>query len=182
MPTRTQLIFRPRPGLRRAVVSVAALVALASGCANAEPGVVAYVGPTEITQEQLDDAVTGVTATLQEGQQVSRQAVVNAMIHGALAEQIAAANNIAVTDTERDAVLKGSDLGGLLDVPAARTIAYDLADQQIVANKIGGEAYLKAVSESPVTLNPRFGVLDPAQKLILPEQSGSLAQPLPPSP
>jgi len=178
MPTRTQLIAIPRPSLRHAVVSVAALLALASGCANAEPGVVVYVGPTEITQDQLDDAVAGVTATLQEGQQVSRQAVVNAMIHGALAEQIAAANNIAVTDSERDAVIKGSELVGLLAVPAARPIAYDLADQQIVAGKVGGEAYLKAISEHPVTLNPRFGVLDPTQKLILPEQSGSLAQPL----
>ena len=143
---------------------------------------VAYVGPTEITQDQLDDAVAGVTSTLQEGQQVSREAVVNAMIHGALAEQIAAANNIAVTDSERDAVLKGSELVGLLDVPAARPIAYDLADQQIVASKLGGEAYLKAVSEHPVTLNPRYGVLDPAQKLILTDQSGSLAKPLPPTP
>ena len=168
-------------GLRRATVSLIAVLALASGCANAEPGVVAYVGPTEISQGELDRAVDGVTSTLQDGQQVSREAVVNAMIHGALAEQIAAANSITVSDSERDALLKDSELAGLLDVPAARPIAYDVADQQIVASKVGGEAYLKAVSERPVTLNPRYGVLDPAQKLILTDQSGSLAKPVPPT-
>ena len=170
-----------RPGLRRIAVSVVALLALASGCANAEPNVVAYVGPTEISQGELDDAVAGVTSTLQEGQQVSREAVVNALIHGALAEQIAAANNITVTDSERDTLLKASELAGLLDVPAAKPIAYDVADQQIVAGKVGGEAYLKAISEWPVTLNPRYGVLDPAQKLIVTDQSGSLAKPVPPT-
>ena len=136
---------------------------------------VAYVGPTEITQDQLDDAVAGVTATLQAGQQVSRQAVVNAMIHGALAEQIAAANDIAVTDSERDTVMKGSELVGLLAVPAARPIAYDLADQRSWPKGrrrglSGGDQRASGDPESAVRR------ARPAQKLILPEQSGSLAQ------
>ena len=175
--------MRPiRPGLRRIAVSVVALLALASGCANAEPNVVAYVGPTRISQGELDEALAGVTSTLQEGQQVSREAVVNMMIHGALADQIASANNITITDGERDALLKTTELVALLDVPAARPIAYDIADQQIVAGKVGSEAYLKAIGEQSVTLNPRYGVLDPAQKLIVTDQSGSLAKPVPPTP
>ncbi|HSU36658.1 MAG TPA: hypothetical protein VLJ88_13450 [Propionibacteriaceae bacterium] len=181
MPTRTST-RTIRPGLRRAAVSVVALLALASGCANAEPSVVAYVGPTRISQGELDDAVAGVTSTLQEGQQVSKEAVVNVLIHGVLAEQIAAANNLTVTDSERETLLKGSELAGLLDVPAARPVAFDIADQQIVASKVGPEAYLKAVGEKSVTLNPRYGVLDPTQKLIVTDQSGSLAKPVPPTP
>ena len=161
-------------------MSVVALLALASGCANAEPNVVAYVGPTKISQDELDDAVAGVTSTLQEGQQVSKEAVVNVLIHGVMADQIAAANNITVTDAERDAVLKGSELAGLLAVPAAKPIAYDIADSQIVPSKVGAEAYLKAIGEQTVTLNPRYGVLDPAQKLIVTDQSGSLAKPVAP--
>ena len=168
--------------VRGAVAGVVAVLALAAGCANAEPGVVAYVGPTEITERQLDDSVEAITSTLEEGQTVSREAVVNALIHGVLAEQIAAANKITVSDAERDQMIKSSELAPLLDVPAARSVAYDVADQQIVAEKLGGEAYLKAVSEQPVTLNPRFGVLDPARKLILPDQSGSLAKPASPTP
>ena len=161
-----------------AVLSVVALLTLA-GCGHAEPGVVAYVGETRITQGQLDRAVAGVSKTLQEGQQVSREAVVNVMIHGALAEQIAAERNISITDSEREAVIKNSELAGLLAVPDARPIAFDIADQQIVGRNLGAEAYLNAVRDRQVTLNPRFGVLDPTRKLIIGDSTGSLARPAP---
>ena len=170
--------MRPWRRVGSAVLAATALLALA-GCANAEPGVVAYVGDARITQGQLDRAVAGVSSTLQEGQQVSRDAVANALIHGALAEQIAADRNISVTDAEREALIKNSELAGLLAVPDAKPIAFDVADQQIVAQKVGPEIYLTEVGERPVTLNPRFGVLDPAQKLILPDRTGSLAKPAP---
>jgi hypothetical protein len=161
------------------LLSAAAVLALA-GCANAEPSVVAYVGDARITQSQFDRTVAGVTSTLQEGQQVSRDAVVNAMIHGLLAEQIAADRNVTVTDAQRDEFLQTTDLAVLLNDPDARSLAYDVADQQLVAQKVGAEAYVAAVQESPVTLNPRFGVLDPAQKLITSvEQTGSLSRPAP---
>lgn len=161
------------------LVSAAAVVALA-GCANAEPGVVAYVGDDRITEGQFDRTMTGVTSTLQEGQQVSRDAVVNAMIHGVLADQIADSKHIRVTDAQRDAFLRSTDLAVLLADPDARALAYDLADQQLVSEKVGAEAYLAAVREQPVTLNPRFGVLDPAAQLITSaEQSGSLSRPAP---
>src|SRR3712207_6584210 len=103
------------------------------------------------------------------------------MIHGALAEQIAADRNISVTDSEREALIKNSELAALLAVPDARPIAFDVADQQIVAQKLGAEAYLNAVRDQPVTLNPRFGVLDPTQKLILRDRTGSLAKPATPA-
>jgi hypothetical protein len=169
-------------GVRGAVAGVVAVLALAAGCANAEPGVVAYVGQIEITERQLDDSVEAVSSSLEEGQTVSREAVVNALIHGVLAEQIAAENKITVSDAERDQMIKATELAHLLAIPAARPIAYDVADQQLVAEKLGPEAYLKAVSERPVTLNPRFGVLDPSRKLVVPDQSGSLAKPASPTP
>ena len=139
----------------------------------------AYVGTSRITQQQLDDAVEGVSSILAEGERVSSAAVVNAMIHGLIAEKVAAANKITITDGERDALIKDSNLAGLLTVPEGRPVAYDLADQQIVSGKIGSDAYLAAVSEQQVTLNPRFGVLDPQQKTIITDQSASLAEPAP---
>jgi hypothetical protein len=155
-----------------------ALLGLAlAGCSHASPGVVAYVGDDAITQSAVDAAVAGVSSTLQQGQTVSAEAVVNAMIQGKLAEQIAAEKQIAITDAERDAALQGSNLEGLVAVPAAREVVYDLADQRIVSQKIGGDAYLKEIQRRSVTLNPRFGVLDPAQKTIVTGQSGSLSKP-----
>jgi hypothetical protein len=160
----------------------AVLVALAvSGCANAEPGVVAYVDDARITQRQVDDAVKAISATLQEGQRVSSQAVVNAMIHGEMAEQIAARQNIALSDSERDKVLRSSNLAPLLQAAGARPVLDDIADEQIVAAKLG-QQYLTEIGKIDVTLNPRLGVLDPQQKTIIENQSSSLAAPAAASP
>ena len=174
------LAHRGLSALRVTVLAgVVAVTLFVGGCAKAEPSVVAYVGTSRITQQQLDDAVGGVSSILQEGQTVSSAAVANAMIHGLIAEKVAAANKITITDSERDALIKNSNLAGLLEVPQGRPVAYDLADQQIVSSKLGSEAYLAAVSEQQVTLNPRFGVLDPRQKTIITDQSASLAEPSP---
>jgi hypothetical protein len=168
----------PVPRTRRVAVAAVALLGLAlAGCGNASPGVVAYVGDEAISQSSVDSAVAGLSSTLQEGQTVSSQAVVNAMIHGALAEQIAARENITITDADRDAVLQATELAPLVAIPAAKPIAYDVADQQIVAQQVGSDAYLEQVQQLPVKLNPRYGVLDPGQKLIVTGQSGSLSQP-----
>ncbi len=56
-----------RPVAPRVVLLVIAVLALAAGCANAEPGVVAYIGPTEITEDQLDSLVSHQGARLGEG-------------------------------------------------------------------------------------------------------------------
>ena len=175
--------FLARPGLRSrraaALAGVIVIALFAAGCTKAEPNVVAYVGSSRITEQQVNDAVEGVSTILQEGQAVSRAAVVNSLIHGLIAEQVAAANKITITDGERAALIKTSNLAGLLQVPKGRPVAFDLADQQIVSGKVGSEAYLAAVSNAQVTLNPRFGVLDPKQKLIITDKSASLAEPAP---
>ena len=176
------MMLSVRRGLRMsrvgALVGVVVVTLLMAGCAKAAPSVVAYVDGSTITQQQLDDGLKGVSSILQEGQSVSSPAVVNAMIHGIIAEQIAAANKITITDGERDALIKNSNLAGLLNVPKGRPIAYDVADQQIVSGKLGSEAYLAAVAKQSVTLNPRFGVLDPTQKTIIDDKSASLAKPV----
>jgi hypothetical protein len=160
---------------------VVLLVLVVSGCANAEPGVAAYVGEDRITQRQVDDAVDAISTTIQEGQSVSTQGVLNAMIHGAMSEQIAERQGIAITDRDRVEVLKTSDLAPLLEVPAARPVLDDIADQQIVVQNLG-QRYLTEISTIDVTLNPRFGVLDPNQKTIITGQSSSLAEPAAVSP
>lgn len=164
----------PRLGAGMAAAAALAL----GGCANAQPGVVAYVGDERITERQLDQVVAGVEATLADGQQVNRDGVVNILVQGVLAEQVAAAKRITVTDGERDALLATSELAGLLAVPDARPLAYDVADQQIVATKVGAQAYLEAIRATSVTLNPRFGVLNPEDQTITSvEQTGSLSTP-----
>jgi hypothetical protein len=171
-------LLRTWQGRRAGLAGIALLVLAVSGCANAEPGVAAYVGDDRITQRQVDDAVDAISTTLQEeGQTVSTEAVVNVMIHGAMSEQIAESQGIAITDRERVELLKNSDLAPLLEVPAARPVLDDIADQQIVVGNLG-QRYLSEIRTINVTLNPRFGVLDPNQKTIITGQSSSLAEPV----
>ena len=162
-----------------ALIGLVVVTLFAAGCAKADPSVAAYVGNSKITQQQLDDAVEGVSAILEEGQTVSQAAVINAMIHGLIAEKVAAAHKITITDGQRDALVKNSNLAGLLNEEKAKPVAYDVADQQIVSSKIGSAAYLAAVNDQQVVLNPRFGVLDPKQKTIITDKSASLAVPAP---
>jgi hypothetical protein len=173
--------LRTRRGRLAGIAGVALLVLAVTGCANAEPRVAAYVGDDRITQRQVDDAVDAISTTLQEGEAVSTQAVVNAMIHGAMSEQIAERQGIAITDRDRVEVLKNSNLAPLLEVSAARPVLDDIADQQIVVQNLG-QRYLTEISKINVTLNPRFGVLDPNQKTIITGQSSSLAEPADASP
>jgi hypothetical protein len=166
------------PWWRRTLVAVAAALVLTTGaCARAEPGVVVYVGDTKITQRQLDQAIHGIESTLTAGQSVSTEAVINAMIHGELAAQIAAKENLPITEADRLAVLKDSNLASLINVPDARPVIDDVADTQIVSKKLGTR-YLTEISKIKVTLNPRFGVLDPSQQTIISDQSGSLSRPV----
>lgn len=171
----------PAPRTRRAAAAALALVAL-TGCSGASPSAVAYVGGTKISQTQLQQAVDGLSSTLEEGQTVSQEAVVNAMIQGELAGQIAEEQGIPLTDADRDAVLAQSELAPLVQVPAAREVVYDVADYQLVAQQLGEQALLAEVGEREVTLNPRYGVLDPAQKLVVPGRTGSLSEPAEPQP
>lgn len=166
----------PAPRLRRAAASAVALVALA-GCSNASPSVVAYVGNAEVTQVEVDRAVTGLRSALEEGQTVSSEAVVNTMIQGELAAQIAADRGLTITDAQRDSLLAQSELAPLVKVPEARELVYDLADSELVSQQVGTEAYVAELKARKVTLNPRYGVLDPDQKVLITGRSGSLSEP-----
>lgn len=164
--------------LRRIAVAVAcAATLLVAGCTHASPGVIAYVGDAKITAKQVDSAVAAVSSTAQAGQTVSKEAVINAMIQGELSAQIADERHITITDADRDAFLKTTNLAPLLTVPGAQPIIYDVADQELVSKKVGAATYFAEVQQRKVTLNPRYGVLDPKQKTIVTDQSGSLSQP-----
>jgi hypothetical protein len=65
----------------------------------------------------------------------------------------------------------------LLEVADAKPIAYDVADQQIVVQTLGEASFLAELEKRQVTLNPRYGVLDPKQKIVITDQSGSLSRP-----
>jgi hypothetical protein len=162
---------------RAASVLAVSATLLAAGCANSSPGVVAYVGDEKISEKQVTAAVAAVQTTAQEGQTISRDAVINAMIQGELSAQIARDKRLSISDAERDAFLKTTNLAPLLNVAGAKPIAYDVADQQLVLKQLGEAPYLAEIQQRKVELNPRYGVLDPKQQAIITDQSGSLSEP-----
>lgn len=162
---------------RAAVAVVLSATLVTAGCSMAAPGVVAYVGDAQITQKQLDAAVRAVSSTAQGDQTVSQEAVIDAMIQGELAAQIARDQNIPLTDGQRDAFLRTTNLAPLLDVAGAKPIVYDVADTALVSKQLGQAPFLAQVAKRSVKLNPRYGVLDPKQKVVVTDQSGSLSQP-----
>ena len=100
----------------------------------------------------------------------SMAAPVSDLVDTTIVEMVAVADAVWRATT-------ASQLAPLLTVPEARAVAYDVADSQIVSQKLGAEAFLAALRSQRVTLNPRYGVLDPAQKTIVSGQSGSLSVP-----
>ncbi|MGI8456994.1 MAG: hypothetical protein ACR2LI_02610 [Propionibacteriaceae bacterium] len=129
-----------------------------TGCAGGAPGVAAEVGDKRITESQVNRAYDGVQQAFGTQAQVNKQAVIDALIRGVICDGLAAQRNITITDAERDARLTGDASGEkLLAVAAAKGVAYDLADEQIIAEKLGADAYTKQLATADVTVNPRYG-------------------------
>jgi hypothetical protein len=89
--------------------------------------------------------------------------------------QIAARKNIVITEAQRAAETNPT----LLNIPAAKEVAFDLADSMIVQQKLGSEAFLAEIKATPVEVNPRYGVWNPdtTDGSILNGEAGSLSQP-----
>lgn len=157
-----------------------ALVTSLSACASA-PSNAAVVDGHVITQQQVKDGVQGVaTAFGLEANRINNQVVVGALISGVQAEILAQRNNIQITDAQRDAVLATEQSGAaLVKDPVGKQIAYDLADAQIVAQKIGEEKFMSESRAMNVTLNPLYGSWQDGQ---MTGQSGSLSRELNPQP
>ncbi len=161
---------------RLAAAAAAVLATLTfSGCSQNSPGVAAYVGDREISDRELNDAVDAVNQALGDQGRVGRGDVVTAMVLGEVSAQVAARKNIAITEADRTAQTNPA----LLTVPAAREVAFDVADSTIVQEKLGPEAFLAEIKATPVTVNPRYGVWNPDTQgqSILDSGAGSLSKP-----
>lgn len=156
------------------------MAAATAGCSGNNPSDAAIVGGTSITQSDVDRNVDGLAEAFKlDASRINARNVVGAMITGLQAEQIAAENNITITNGQRDASLATDETGAqLLQVPDAKELAYDLADAQIVAQQIGVEQFTQRAKEINVKLNPRYGNFEQGQ---MTGETGSLSDPIAPA-
>lgn len=170
-----------RKSLRIAAAGAAvALMASLSACSQA-PSNAAVVDGVRITQDEVATNTRGVAEAfgLTEDR-IDKRVVVGAMISGVQADKLAQQNGITITDAERDASLSQDQTGAaLIAHPVAKTIAYDLADAQIVAQKIGEQKFVDESKAMTVKLNPIYGTWQDGQ---MTGQSGSLSRELNPQP
>ena len=110
---------------------------------------------------------------------MSRAAVINAMIHGLIAEKVAAANKITITDGERDALIKDSNLAGLLNVPKGRPSPTTWPISRLFRARSAARLTWQLSVSSKSRSTPASVCWIPHQKTIITDQSASLAEPAP---
>lgn len=159
---------------------VMALSGALAGCSGNLPSEAAIVGDASISHDDVERNVAGLAEAFElDASRINAQNVVGAMITGLQADQIARDNGITITNGERDASLSADETGAqLLKIPDAKSLAYDLADAQIVAQQIGGEKFLEQARGIEVRLNPRYGTFQQGQ---MTGQTGSLSDPIAPA-
>lgn len=159
---------------------VSALVLL-GGCAANNPQRAARVGGVTITDAQVDSVAQAVAAgiggELTAGSQ--RLPALSVLIGNELARQVGAATGATVTPAERSTFLAGNpQLTQLATDPALTDVINALADAQVIAIKLGPDAFNTAAQGVRVEVNPRFGTWN-ATLAQLNGDSGSISKPAP---
>lgn len=158
--TPVKFLHRIRSRKIAGLVALAAVIATA-GCANSAPDVAAYVGATSISDSRLHDVTVAADAALGAQGQISKSGVLNGLVLGEIADQVAAQRGVRISDSERDALASPSNLGPLLGDERAKELAYGLADAELVRMRIGDEAFFQAIEQAQVRINPRYGTWQP---------------------
>jgi SurA N-terminal domain len=132
--------------LRRAAVAVLCTVAL-SGCASAHPGAAAQVGDVSISDQSLEQSASGfceLIDTINQAQQGTRTPVplrtallsaLNTLVMGEALDQLAAQNDVEVTDAEIDQWISGLPLD-FAGVPQSRTDDVAAVTQRVARNSL----------------------------------------------
>jgi hypothetical protein len=136
------------------------------GCASS-PANAAVVDGTEISRETFTADVEGAGQV----SQLTPDQVLSVLVQAAVAERLAAEEDITITDAEREQQLNPE----VLAVTDARHFVMELADVQIVAGELGEEQFTEALRSADVRVNPRYGSWDPQRVSVNPD-GGALAQ------
>lgn len=170
--------------MKKTAVKLVALAATAlvllSGCAKGNPNVAATVDAQQIGVAQVD-AVSKVIAANSPNSPswgAWRAPVLQAMVVAKLTSAAVAKSGILITDSQRQQVYAADPLFTILaQNPASAEFMRNLADTNVLlSDPQGQQAFSQAISAVEVSVNPAFGVWNPAKAEL--SGSGSLSQTL----
>lgn len=146
----------------RGIVALVVAAALAlTGCSQ-PPGAAAVVNGVEIPDTVAREAATVVAAQLGMPESTVLPQVVFDLTMGEASAQIAAANDIEVSQAEIDETLAlDARVQALADVPGSDVWADSVATTYVVIQELGTEQYAEQLRAMPITVNPRYGTWDP---------------------
>ena len=139
---------------------VTAAMLLVGGCALSNPRTAATVGGVTISESQVD-TLSQALSEATEGQLTpgsQRATVVSVLVASTLSQQVAAQKGVTVDPAERQALLATSEqLTALAADPVLTDFINGFVDSQLISSQVGKDAFLAAVQEIPVQVNPRYG-------------------------
>ena len=171
-----------------ATLATTGLLALA-GCGG-NPQVAAYVGGStsainvQVQQaevDQISEAIAASTSDAYDTAVTFRGPVMQILVQVAFANQVAKDAKITVTDAQRDAFYAQVALyPELLKNPATHDFMVGLADANVILGDEAAKAPMtELVANTPIKVNPRYGVWDPKAGGLIEGSPGSLSDPAP---
>lgn len=158
------------------LIAVGAVLVALTGCSTPGGNVAATVNGVPISVARVVGPVQAIGVT--DGQLAEPNAtVLSYAIRGEIARTLAAQQNIQLTGEPRSAVLTAnSALAKYESNPAAASFVTDVVDSTIVLNKVGETAFVTAVQQASVQVNPRFGSWS-VESASVNQAGGQLSQP-----
>lgn len=161
----------------RALAAAATTVLALSGCAQG-PSDAAVVGGVSIPESDIELANADFAAMSAADPASTRITVVNSMVLGEVARQLAATNQVPLTDAGRARVLKAAPpaFTTLAEKPGGKALVDALVSYAVVNGQLGEKKMVEGCSRVPVSVNPRYGEWA-AEACSLTGASGSLSTP-----
>ena len=153
-----------------AVVTVAAM----AGCAAPTGGTAFDVNGATISTRAVDRSATDCAKLVGSTHDKIREQVATMYLQGLIAQQVAAADNVTISDGEKSAVVKAQNLGQLMDGAACQDAVETWLNIAVLQEKVGAQKLLADAKSLNVQVNPIYGPFQPSN-LSLPGGSGSLS-------
>lgn len=160
--------------LSRGIAAAALLSALALGGCGAHPGTAAIVDGEQISENELDRAVTDFAAVT--GQQIDSPTMLSTLVVAPMILDVAAEYGVAASDDEASALLDRQAEASGLPVPedgygtgVLQIAKMTIVNQTMSTSPEGGAAMEDVnarITEADVEVNPRYGEFDETGQVV----------------